>query len=96
MVTAPVGGWRHNPPVDSRNDLAGVEEHCHAERFIRSRIISACRSERSPRTKSQIRMIDNPGGGLPAFRSGGGCKFRIGRYQDAQPFCLTRGETVDR
>ena len=41
-------------------------------------------------------MIDNPGGGLPAFRSGGGCKFRIGRYQDAQPFCLTRGETVDQ
>jgi len=30
MVTAPVGGWSHNPPVDSRNDPAGVEDRCHA------------------------------------------------------------------
>ena len=45
--------------VDCRNERAGVEKRCHAERFIRSRIISSCRSERSPRPESQIPMIDN-------------------------------------
>ena len=45
--------------VDGRNERAGVEKRCHAERFIRSRMISSCRSERSLRPESQIPMIDN-------------------------------------
>jgi hypothetical protein len=35
-----------------------------------------------------------PAGCLLAFRPGGRCKFRIGRYEDAQPFRLARGKTV--
>jgi hypothetical protein len=45
--------------VDCRKERAGVEMRCHAERFMRSRMISSCRSERSPRPESQIPMIDN-------------------------------------
>jgi hypothetical protein len=82
--------------VDGRNERAGVEKRCHAERFIRSRMISSRRSERSSRPESQMPMIDDLRpvscslSGLEAARVQG----RL--LRDAQPFRLARGESIDQ
>ena len=44
--------------VDRRDDRTGVEQEGHAGRFRRPRMISSCRSARSPRPDSQIPVID--------------------------------------
>jgi hypothetical protein len=44
--------------VDGRDERAGVEQDGHAGCFRCPRMISSCRSDRSPRPDSQIPVID--------------------------------------
>jgi hypothetical protein len=78
--------------VDGRDDRTGVEQECHAGRCRRPRIISSCRSARSPRPDSQIPVIDICR--LAAFWPGGRGEFGIGGDKPAKLLSLARAEPI--